>query len=318
MRFEPDLTTVGADAVALCIFIRSAVTAPFIEAHPALRFITTRSRTYEHIDMGACARRGIVVSRVPSYASATVVEHTFALILALSRRLREAMTPRAGRFSYETTRAFDLSGKTLGVLGLGAVGWRVAVLAQAFNMRVLAWDPRELSVGTNVECAPLETVLEQAHVLTLHLRIGPETHHIMNAATFALCRPGVVLINTARGALVDTHALREALESGQVGGAGLDVMEEERVMSQTAASIIGSEIIQHLQADKTPAAVQTQGRLQQLQDLMLSSELLRRPNVVFTPHAAFNSVEAVAKVNDTTLENIQAFLAGKPINLVTG
>lgn len=319
-RFVSDLSEVSEDAEGVSVFIHSGIDAAFLESHPRVRLVTSRSSTLDHIDLTECRSRGVTVTYVPVYGETTVAEHTFALILALARRLREAMELSANdTFSYADARGFDLAGKTLGVVGMGRIGQRVAKFGHCFGMRLLAFDPIEMSddfaARHGIEWVSLETLLREAHVVTLHVRLSPKTRHLLNSETLALCRPGVLVVNTARGALIDTMALMDALDSGQVGGAGLDVLEDERVLRKAATDIIGAEIVRHLQSDVPPEKVRHQGRVRDIQELMTSHSLLNRPNVVFTPHVAFNSVEAVERLNVVTVENIHAFLAGKPQNL---
>ncbi len=320
-RFVDDLSEVGEDAEIVSSFIYSEINREFVEGHPRLRGIATRSGTVEHVDMRVCAERNIAVSLVPNYGDTTVAEHTFALILALSRRLRENMAASQDtkRFSYRAARGFDLQGKTLGVIGMGPIAQRVTVLAHAFQMRLIAFDPHgmpaELAPRLGFEWASRDELLRNAHVVSLHTRLSPLSLHILNRETLALCRPGVLIVNTARGRLIDTAALAEALESGRVGGAGLDVLEEERVMREPITRIIADEIVQHLRSDTGPGAEEQGSRLHSLHKLVESDSLLARKNVVFTPHIAFNSVEAVQRLNETTVENIRAITAGEPRNL---
>ncbi len=319
LRFVGDLDEVEADADAISIFIQSQIDEAFLDAHPNVRCIATRSTATDHIDRAACAARGITVCYVPNYGETTVAEHTFALILALSRRLREVMLkPKNVRFSYEETRGFDLAGRTLGIIGMGRIGQRVASLARAFEMKVIACDveaPHDVAQSLDFEFVPLETLLARAHIISLHSTISPATYHILNRDTLSRCRRGVIIVNTARGALIDTGALREALENGQVGGAGLDVLQDERVMRATASQIIAGDIIKHLRSDATAHDAHDADRLHELQELMFGDALLARSNVVFTPHVAFNSEEAVGRLRQTTLENLQAFVNGTPINI---
>lgn len=321
--FVSELSEIGADAEGVCVFVQCCVDAAFLASHPRLRLVTTRTSSTDHIDLQGCRSRGITVGNVPIYGETTVAEHTFALILALSRRLREAMEfPTHGKFSYAGARGFDLAGKTLGVIGMGRIGQKVAKFGHCFGMTVVGYDPIETSADFatkhQIEWAPLEELLHEAHVVTLHLLLSPLSRHILNRETLALCRPGVLIVNTARGGLIDTMALMEALDSGQVGGAGLDVLEDERVLRKEATDIISAEIVRHLQEDASPeqARGHIERRVRDLQELMISHSLLTRPNVVFTPHVAFNSVEAVERLNTVTVENIRAFLAGKPQNVL--
>jgi D-lactate dehydrogenase len=320
VRFVSKLDDVGDDAEIVSTFIHSHINEGFFAPRPRIRCIATRSTAADHIDIAACRARGIVVVRVPDYGETTVAEHTFALILALSRRLREVMlAPKGGRFSYAATRGFDLAGKTLGIIGMGRIGQHVAELAQAFRMQVLAYDVEEsakLARVLHFAFVPLDELLARSDIISLHAPLSKATYRILNRETLARCQPGVIIINTARGSLIDTFALREALDSGQVGGAGLDVLEDERVMRQPVSHIIATDIIEHLRSDALAHDSRDADRVRELQDLMLNDAVLARTNVVFTPHVAFNSVEAVERLQQVTLENITAFAAGKPINLV--
>ena len=320
VRFVSQLDEVGEDAEMLSLFINSRVTVEFLAAHPRLRFIATRSTAVDHLDLPGCRERQITVANVADYGFTTVAEHTFALMLSLSRRLREVMrAPKGGTFSYAATRGFDLAGKTLGIIGMGHIGQRVAELAHAFQMSVLAYDidrPAALERALNFKFVPLEELLREAHIISLHAPLSAATYHILNRETLAQCREGVLVVNTARGALIDTQALREALDSGQVGGAGLDVLQDERVMRQTVSRIIAADIVQHLRSDASAHDAQDADRVRELQELMLGDAVLSRSNVVFTPHVAFNSVEAVERVMELTVQNITAFAAGRGANIV--
>ena len=312
VRCVDSLEDVESDAEILSIFINSNVTAAFLEEHPNLRLLSTRSHGREHIDLAACAARGVAVAAVPPYGTNTVAEHTFALMFAVARRLRELMTlPRHGRFSYDAVRGMELNGKTLGVIGLGRIGQRVATIAHGFGMHVLGSDvvmPLQHPEALPFEAVTLDDLLARSDVISLHANLTASTYHLINAETLRKCRRGVLIINTARGALVDTQALREALDSGQVGGAGLDVLQDERVMRRSAADIIAADIVKHLRTDAVAAEARDADRLRELEELMLSDAVLRRSNVVFTPHVAFNTTEAVAYLRDVTLQNIQEFL----------
>jgi D-lactate dehydrogenase len=304
----------------LSLFINSRVTSEFLAAHPRLCLIATRSTATDHLDLPSCREHKVAIANVADYGFTTVAEHTFALILALSRRLREVMlAPKGGNFSYAATRGFDLAGKTLGIIGMGRIGQRVAELAYAFHMPVLACDiehPSALERELNFTFVSLDELLREAHIISLHAPLSAETYHILNRETLAKCREGVLIVNTARGALIDTQALREALDSGQVGGAGLDVLQDERVMRQTVSRIIAADIVQHLRSDASAQDARDADRVRELQELMLGDAILSRSNVVFTPHVAFNSVEAVERVMLVTVENIIAFASGRGINIL--
>ena len=320
LRHAAQLDEVGDDVEVLSTFINSKIDAPFLDAHPRLKLIATRSQAVDHIDLEACQARGVRVANVPHYGDTTVAEHTFALILATSRRLRALiLAPKNARFSYEAHRAFDLAGKTLGIIGMGRIGQRVAALGEAFHMKVVASDVKEsahIARTLHFEFVPHEELFSRAHIISLHTPLTPETYHIINRENLALCRPGVIIINTARGALVDTAALVAALDGGQVGGAGLDVLQDERVLRESAAHIIAGDIVKHLRSDAVAHEARDADRLREVEDLMLSDAVLSRANVFFTPHVAFNSAEAVARLREVTVENIKSFAEGVPVNAV--
>lgn len=313
---------IPADAELLSIFIYSGITQEFLAGHPKLRFITSRSTGVDHIDLRACANCGVAVSNVPSYGENTVAEHTFALILALSRRIREALQANVKRnFSFESIRGFDLKNKTLGIVGSGKVGLHVARIARGFGMHALAYDvaPQPfLGEILDFHYVGFDELLHRSDIITLHIPLMESTYHLLNREAFAKCKHGVLIINTARGRLIDTTALSEAMDSGQVAGAGLDVIEDERVFRKRFAQIVAEQISDHLHSDTPPQELSRANpeRARELQELLTQDVILARSNVIFTPHIAFNSVEAVDRINHTTVENIRAFLAGKPINVV--
>jgi D-lactate dehydrogenase len=322
LRFVGELREVAPDAEVISIFINSTIDSDFLKAHPRLRYVASRSGAIDHIDLASCRQRSVQVSNVPEYGDHTVAEHTFALMLAVTRRLREVMAAAktTRRFSYAGNRAFDLYGKTLGVVGLGQIGRRVTELARAFKMHVIAYDPiempPEIARSASVEWVTFDDLLAQANIISLHVRLSPRTYHLFDREAFAKCQKGVVIINTSRGRLIETEALLDALESGQVGGAGLDVMEQEGVMRQSASQLISAQIVEHLRSDAPPQEVQHGVRLKNLQEIVSSDAVLARSNVVFTPHVAFNSVEAVERLQAGTIENLRAYARGEAINLV--
>lgn len=321
IAFVDALDEVGGDAEAISVFLSAKVDRAFLAAHPGLKFVCTRSNSTDHLDLAALREHGVAVSNVGSYSENSVAEHTFALILSLSRRLREVMAAAKSpkRFSYEETRGFDLCGRTIGIIGMGHIGQRVATLAHAFQMKVVAYDvetPEEVARTLQFEFVSLDELLAQSDIISLHATLSRRTYHILNRHAFARCKPGALVINTARGALIDTAALREALDSGAVGGAGLDVLQDERVLRDTASHIITDDIIRHLRSDAVAAEARDAERVRELEELMLADAVLQRKNVVFTPHVAFNSIEAVARRNQCTVENIAAYFAGHPINQI--
>jgi D-lactate dehydrogenase len=325
LQFVGGLDEAPADIEVLSVFVHSTVARDFLEAHPALRLIVTRSSGFDHIALAEAAARNVTVCNVPTYGENTVAEHCFALLLALSRRLRESLASyTSSRFSYQALRGFDLMGKTFGIVGTGRIGLHAARIARGFQMEVLAYDVKTqplVAATLDFEYVSFEELLRRSDVISLCIPLRPETRHIINRDTLSLCKQGVVLINTARGALVDTDALLEGLESGHVGGAGLDVLEDERVLQQESTRIIGGEIVDHIQQSGTEAPspdyeepLQRRERVEELRNLVRNSRLVERPDVIFTPHAAFNSKEAVARIDAETVRNIKRFQAGLPVN----
>jgi D-lactate dehydrogenase len=322
VRCVEDLGEVDADAEVVSIFLHSHIDAQFLDSHPKLKLVTTRSTGYDHIDVDACAGRGIAVCNVCSVDENTVAEHTFALMLAVARRLLEVHEAnKLPRFCYEALRGIDLRGRTLGVIGTGRVGLHVVHIAIAFGMKLLAYDPYNRSLMSEllgVCYVPLDELLRCSHVISLHVPLTSETHHMLDRQAFAKCRPGVIVINTARGALIDTAALVEALDAGLVAGAGLDVLEDESVMQKEAPRVIADQIIENIQDVESAEELRIKHpeRVKELETVVENGKLLTRRNVVFTPHVAFNSVEGVQQINTTTVANIKAFFEGHPINLI--
>jgi len=285
----------------LSTFIYSNVDRAILEQLPALKLIATRSTGFDHIDMSECRQRNILVCNVPSYAENTVAEHTFALILSLSRNLYKASIKRlTSDFSIQGLKGFDLKEKTLGVVGTGRIGLHVIRIAKGFGMNVLAFDANQNQLLAEVlgfTYVPLEQLLGQSHIVSLHVPYNEHTHHLINADKLKLMRKGAYLINTARGAIVDTEALIEALDDN-LAGAGLDVLEGEEFIKEETAVLC--ECIK-------PEVLEVIGK---------NDILLRRPNVVYTPHIAFNSREALKRILETTVSNIHTFLSADKCHTV--
>ena len=292
----------AAAAEILSVFIYSALTASLLRRLPRLRFIATRSTGFDHIDLAACRTRRVAVANVPSYGENTVAEHTFALILALSRNIHKAYVKTIkGDFSLAGLQGFDLKGKTQCVIGAGLIGLHVIKMARGFGMEVLVHDVRRnvfLSEVLDFRYVPLETLLGRSDIVSLHLPHAPATHHLMDRARFRLMKRGALLINTARGGLVDTDALVWALDEGIVGGAALDVLEGEELVKEE----------RQLLSKDFPK--------EKLATALRNHILLHRENVVITPHIAFDSREALQRILETTVQNIAGFLSRAPVNLV--
>ncbi len=257
---------------------------------------------------------------MPTYGENTVAEHAFALILSLSRRLRQSiLAAKEPRFSAEAIRGFDLKGKTIGVIGTGHIGLHAIRVARGFGMQVLGCDTAPQSHLADLlgfEYTTLGDLLRRSQIITLHCPLRPDNYHLLNRQTFAECARGALIINTARGALIDTDALIEALNAGIVGGAGLDVLDGEMTSVRTPHLNITEQVLKELHSGISPEEhrLKHPDRIRKLLEVMRNKALISRPNVVFTPHIAFNSFEAVERINHTTVDNIRAFLSGRPIN----
>jgi D-lactate dehydrogenase len=291
------------DADVLSVFIYSQVDAQILGHMRSLKLIATRSTGYDHIDFNIARTKKIAVVNVPSYGENTVAEHAFALILALSRKVHQAyFRTIRGDFSFQGLQGFDLRGKTLGVIGTGHIGLHVIRIAKGFSMDVVAFDPKRnefMSETLGYRYVSLEALLRTADIVTLHAPYNQQTHHMINKDNIQLIKRGALFINTARGGLVDTEALTLALDKGILSGAGLDTLEGEDLIKEER-QILSKEFA-----------------VKNLKTLVQNHILLNRENVVITPHIAFNSKEAFLRILETTVTNIQAFVAGRPENVVS-
>ncbi len=288
------------DAEALVVFVNSKVDKETLDQIPNLKFIATMSTGFDHIDIEECKKRNIVVSTVPTYGENTVAEHAFALIFAISRRLIESHhRVKEGNFSPVGLTGFDLFGRTLGVIGVGNIGVHAIRIAKGIGMDVVAYkrtpDPK-LATDLGFRFVSMDELFAQSDIITIHVPYTPETNHLLNADAFAKMKDGVIIINTARGAIVDTDALAKAIESGKVGAAGLDVLEGEGMIREEH---------ELLHKDMNDADMKT---------VIEDHILLNNPKVIITPHNAFNSTEALQRILNTTSDNILGFLAGTPKN----
>lgn len=295
-----------ARADVLCIFIDSRIGLDELIRYPNTKLIATRSTGFDHIDLDACASRNIKVANVPSYGENTVAEFAFALILALSRRIIEAndYVRETGTFTNDGFRGFDLAGKTLGVIGCGHIGVHTVRMGRGFDMEVLGFDPsadeaKAKEIGFT--CVTLDELLASSDVISLHVPYNEHTHHLLNKESFKKVKKGAYLVNTARGAVIETEALVEALKDGTLAGAGLDVLEEEGKMNETEELALLTS--PHPAADEMKTA-------------LADKFLIDHPRVIVTPHVAFDSDEAVRRIADTTIENMSSFARGSVQNLV--
>ena len=290
------------DFDSISIFIYSKIDEPILRNLPNLKLITTRSTGFDHIDVRACKKHGITVCNVPSYGENTVAEHTFALILSLSRRICRTCSRLENNFSMKGLMGFDLKGKTIGVIGAGQIGLHVIRIAKGFGMNILAYDSHQSKILAEVlgfEYTSLGDLLVRSDIITLHVPYNKFTHHLLNKENFNLVKKGAILINTARGAIVETEALIEALDKKILSGAGLDVIEGEELINEEKQLLYEPK------------------NLQALTNLVQDHTLLSKNNIIFTPHIAFYSKEALERILETTVENVVGFVSGSPQNVVT-
>ncbi len=289
---------------AISIFVNSHLTPEVLAQFPKLKFITTRSTGFDHIDLVECGKRGIAVAYVPGYGDNTVAEFAFGLILNLTRKMYRAIdqVKEIESFNLTELRGMDLKGKTIGIVGTGRIGKEVVKIAKGFGMAVVAYDPypnEAYAKEMGYRYAPLEELLRVSDVVSIHTPYTKDTHHLLNRENVKLMKRGAYLVNTARGGIVETDAIVAALEDGTLAGVGVDVLEEE---GET------KDEMQFLKSGRS--------RAEELRTILQNHVLMKMPNVLITPHNAFNTQEALERIFRTTLENLKGFLAGKPANLV--
>ena len=291
------------DLEIISTFIYSRLDKKTLKQLPKLKFISTRSTGFDHIDLNYCKKNKIKVSNVPEYGSRTVAEFTFTLILALTRKLIPCIEQiKKLEFNPLDLKGIDLFGKTIGIIGLGKIGSEVLKIASGFGMKILVFNRSrrlELEKKYKFEYVDLKTLLKSSDIITLHLPLTPKTKHILNSKTLKYCKKGAFLINTARGGLIETQALLCALEDGTLSGAALDVLEEEDDLKEELEVLTGKE----------------KGKLN-YKELVLNHILLNHPKIIVTPHNAFNTKEALDRITITTIENINNFLKGLHKNKV--
>jgi D-lactate dehydrogenase len=291
------------DAEIIAAFVHSELNKEILDKLPKLKMIATMSTGFDAIDLEECKKRKITVCNVPIYGENTVAEHTFALILALSRKIVDCVNrTNLGSFRLQGLRGFDLKDKTIGIVGCGNIGKNVARIARGFEMNVLVFDVyKDMNVAKEIgfKYVTLEKLLQESDIITLHVPENKHTHHLINKEKLKLMKKSTVLINTSRGGIVDTKALTSALKSKQIAAAALDVMEDEcEILEET--QLLKKEFGGHCKLDK----------------IVKNHPLLGMKNVIITPHNAFNTKEAMMRILQTTLNNIKAFRKGKSINVV--
>jgi D-lactate dehydrogenase len=292
-RLSAETAAAANGARAVCIFVNDRADRACLEALAKIgvKHVALRCAGFNGVDVVAAKEFGFSVTRVPAYSPYGVAEHAVALLLALNRKIpRASNRVRDLNFSLSGLVGFDLHGKTAGIFGTGKIGRVAAQILRGFGMKVLAFDPfpsPEWAKEFGVEYTDAKTLARECEVISLHTPLTPQTHHIIRRETLELMKPGAILINVSRGALIDTRALIEALKCGRLGGVGLDVYEEEEGVFFEDLS----------------------GQILQDDEL---ARLLTFPNVLITAHQAFLTQEALSEIARVTVSNLLAFASGKP------
>jgi len=292
-RLTAETAAAVQGARAVCVFVNDVADRACLEilARQGVKHVALRCAGFNGVDLAAAKECGIAVTRVPAYSPYAVAEHAVALLLALNRKIpRASSRVRDLNFSLTGLVGFDLHGKTAGIFGTGKIGRATAQILRGFGMRVLAYDPFpsvEWAKAHGVEYTDARTLARECEVISLHTPLTPETHHIVRRETLELMKPGAILVNVSRGALIDTTALIEALKSGRLGGVALDVYEEEE-------GVFFEDLSGQILHDDELA------------------RLLTFPNVLITAHQAFLTQEALGEIARVTVENLVAGGAGKP------
>lgn len=291
---SPLTVSLAAGCEGICVFVNDSLDEQVIEglAELGVKIVALRCAGYNNVDLAAAAGAGIAVTRVPAYSPHAVAEFTVGLLLALDRKIHRAWSRvRENNYALDGLVGRNLHGRLVGVVGTGQIGALVAkTLRAGFGCEILASDPvadpQLQAIG--VRYTSPEVLLREAEIVTLHCPLTPETRHIVNARSMAEARPGLVLVNTSRGALIDTRALIDALKSRKVGGVALDVYEQEAgiFFDDLSSEIIDDDVLQRL---------------------------LTFPNVLVTGHQAFLTEEALTAIAETTLTSLSDFEAGRPL-----
>lgn len=296
--FEETPEEILNSAEVVSVFVSHQLKGSELEKLPNLKLVAARSTGFDYVDIPAVRAKGAEVVNVPSYGEHTVAEFAFALLLSLSRNIPEAheQVTETGSFEQLNLRGFDLVGKTVGVMGTGRIGTNFIKMAKGFGMNVIAYDPfpkEGLDQELGFQYMGFEEVLRNADIVSLHAPLNEHTKHMINESNIGEIKKGAVLINSARGGLVQTSALVRALGEGIIYAAGLDVLEEEGDMGEE----------ENLLAQPHP-------KLEELKNVLSNHYLIDHPRVIVTPHIAYNTHEAVRRILDTTIDNILSFAQG--------
>lgn len=299
---HPEAT--DADAEILCVFVNSPVKKSELDRFPNLKHIAARSTGFDHIDSALAKSKGISISYVPAYGENTVAEFAMALLLTVSRKMHECIqkVQEEGLFSQAGLRGFDLKGKTIGILGTGRIGVHMIRMAKGFGMNIIAFDafPKAgLDTELGFTYKSFDEVLAESDIISVHLPYMKETHHIINMESVKKIKKGCVLINTARGGLIETEALVYGLREGILLGVGLDVLEEEALIEDEGRLLFAEH------PDTTS-----------MRTVLLDHYLIEHPRAIIAPHNAFNTDEAIRRILDMATANMKSFTEGVTVNLI--
>ncbi len=303
INFEKNLPQIQ-NADVICVFVNSRVFADKLENLTNLKLIATRSTGFSHIDLEYCKNNNIPVVTVPRYGDITVAEYAFGLLFSLSKKIMlSSSNLKNNIIEPEKYIGFDIFGKTIGVVGTGSIGKQVCRIANGIGMNVLGYDlypDKEISEKYNVNFVSLDELLTNSDIISVHVPSTKENIHLLDEKEFEKMKNGVVIINTARGEIMNTQALYNALLSGKVAAAGLDVVECEDILTNQDVFLQKDECKNNTCLRKT----------------LLNHRLLTMPNVIVTPHVAYDTKEAIERILDTTIDNIKSFFSGKIQNNV--
>ena len=293
---ETELSYVEGNAEIISVFTASRLTKETLEKFSNLKLILTRSVGYSHIDIDYCNSKNIIVANTPHYGDHTVAEFSFGILLNLIRRICYGVSELKQGDMYPETFGMELYDKTIGVIGTGSIGTKTIKIAKGFSMNVMCYDilkNTDIENEFNVKYVDLETLCKLSDVISLHAPLTTATYHIINAEKIKLMKENVIIVNTARGELIDTEALYHALLDGKIKGAALDVLEFEDTISNKRP---GSDL-----------------NLKNLRTSLINTKLLNLDNVIATPHIAYDTKEAVNRILDTTLKNLFEFVEGSNV-----
>jgi D-lactate dehydrogenase len=297
-RLSPDTAPLAADCQAISAFVNDDLGAGTVArlAGQGVRLVALRCAGFNNVDLSAAEGRGMSIARVPAYSPHAVAEHTLALILTLNRKTHRAYNRvREGNFALDGLLGFDLNGKTVGIVGTGKIGEVVARILAGFGCNLMAFDPAPSKVcqALGVSYVSWEKLCAASHIITLHCPLTPETHHLVDGEALKRMRRGVMLINTSRGAVIDTRAVLRGLKDHTIGSLALDVYEEE-------ADLFFEDLSDRFISDDVFA------------------RLLTFPNVLITGHQGFFTTEAMTAIAETTVANITSFeQTGRPLHEVS-